>query len=113
VSISAGPDTIKKSNLLPQPGSEAESGYRPVIRISRNTDLNRIHDFMYDASIVIGMGNNSVISTSKIMKITAIRRIVMKTAVVRSFFFALNSHSNGDLFSRPSLIFFDIGWLGL
>jgi hypothetical protein len=45
-----------------------------MIRIIRNTDLIIIHDFIFDVIIVIGMGNNSAISTSKIMKITAIRK---------------------------------------
>jgi hypothetical protein len=45
-----------------------------MIRISRNTDLTVIHDLMLDVNMVIGMGNNSAISTSKIMKITAIKK---------------------------------------
>jgi hypothetical protein len=28
---------------------------RPMIKISRNTDLLRIHDFMFDVNMVIGM----------------------------------------------------------
>lgn len=47
---------------------------RPMIRMIRNTYLISIHDFMFDVSIVIGIGNNSAISSSKIMKITAIRK---------------------------------------
>jgi len=37
-------------------------------------DLIIIHDLMFDVSIVIGIGNRSAISTSKIIKITAIRK---------------------------------------
>ena len=48
--------------------------YRPMIRIIRNTDLISIHGFMFDISIVIGFGNNSAISSSKIMKVIAIRK---------------------------------------
>jgi hypothetical protein len=33
-----------------------------------------IHDLMFDVNIVIGIGNSRAISTSKIMKITAIRK---------------------------------------
>jgi hypothetical protein len=38
-----------------------------MIRINRNTDLIVIHDFILDSSMVMVMGNNSAISTSKIM----------------------------------------------
>jgi hypothetical protein len=37
-----------------------------MIRISRNTDLMIIHDLIFDVIIVIGIGNSSAISTSKI-----------------------------------------------
>ena len=33
-----------------------------------------IHDFMFEVVMVIGMGNNMVISTSNIMKIIAIKK---------------------------------------
>ena len=33
-----------------------------------------IHDLMFDVIMVIGIGSSSAISTSKIMKITAIRK---------------------------------------
>ena len=45
-----------------------------MIRISRNTDLIIIHDLMLDCNMVTGIGNSSAISTSKIMKITAIKK---------------------------------------
>jgi hypothetical protein len=45
-----------------------------MIRINRNIDLISIHDLMFDINIVIGIGNNSAVSTSEIMKITAIRK---------------------------------------
>jgi hypothetical protein len=32
------------------------------------------HDLMFDVNMVIGIGNNSAISTLKIIKITAIRK---------------------------------------
>jgi len=66
-----------------------------------------IHDLMLDVSIVMGMGSSSAISTSKIMKITAIRKNRDENGS-RAEFFGSNPHSNGDLFSRSSLIFFEI-----
>jgi hypothetical protein len=77
-----------------------------MIRISRNADLIVNHDFMLDVYIVIGMGNSSAISTSKIIKITAIRKNRDEKGS-RAEFFGSNPHSNGDLFSRSSFIFFD------
>jgi hypothetical protein len=75
------------------------------MRISRNTGLMIIHDFMFDVIIVIGIGNSSAISTSKIIKITAIKKNHDEIGR-RAKFFGSNLHSNGDLFSRSSLIFF-------
>jgi len=46
----------------------------PIFRISKNRDLMIIHDLILDVSIVMGMGSSSAIYTSKIMKITAIRK---------------------------------------
>ena len=48
--------------------------YSPMIRISRNTDVTSIHDLMFDVNVVIGIGNSSAISSSKIMKIIAVRK---------------------------------------
>ena len=45
-----------------------------MIRISRDSDLIIIHDLMFDINIVIGIGNSSAISTSKIVKIAAIKK---------------------------------------
>jgi hypothetical protein len=60
---------------------------------------------MFDVSMVIGIGNSSAISTSKIMKITAIKKNYNEKGS-RAEFFGSNPHSNGDLLSRFSLIFF-------
>ena len=58
-----------------------------MIRNSRNIDLMIIHDLIFDVSIVIGIGNSSAISTSKIMKITAIKKNRdEKGVVVRRYF---------------------------
>jgi hypothetical protein len=56
-----------------------------------------IHDLMFDVIIVIGMGNSSAISTSKIMKVTEIRKNLDEKGS-RAEFFGSNPHSNGDLF---------------
>jgi hypothetical protein len=42
--------------------------------ITRSTVLISIHDLTFDVNIVIGVGSSSVISTTKIMKITAIMK---------------------------------------
>jgi len=66
-----------------------------------------IHDLIFDVIIVIGIGSSSAISTSKIIKITAIRKNRDENGS-HAEFFGSNPHSNGDLFSRSSLIFFEI-----
>jgi len=65
------------------------------------------HDLIFDVIMVIGIGSSSAISTSKIIKITAIRKNRDENGS-RTEFFGSNPHSNGDLFSRSSLIFFEI-----
>jgi hypothetical protein len=62
---------------------------------------------MFDINIVIGIGNSSSISTSKIIKITAIKTNRDEKGS-RAEFFGSKPHSNRDLFSRSSLIFFEI-----
>jgi len=62
---------------------------------------------MFDVIMVIGIGNSSAISTSKIMKITAIKKNRDENGS-RAEFFGSNPHSNGDLFSRSSFIFLEI-----
>jgi hypothetical protein len=52
------------------------------------------------------MGSRRAISTSKIMKMTAIRKNRDENGS-RAEFFGSNPHSNGDLFSRSLFIFFD------
>jgi hypothetical protein len=72
----------------------------------RNIHLIIIHDQVFDDVIVIGIGSSSAISTSKIMKITAIRKNRDENGS-RAEFFGSKPHSNGDLFSRSLLTFFD------
>jgi hypothetical protein len=64
-----------------------------MIRISRNTDLIFIHDLIFYFNIVIGIGNSSAISTSKIMKIIAIKKNRYETGS-RGKFVGSNPHSN-------------------
>jgi hypothetical protein len=78
-----------------------------MIRISRNNDLKIIHDLMFDVNIVTVIGNSSAISTSKIMKIIVIKKNRDENGSRAEFFWS-NPHSNEDLFSRSSLIFFEI-----
>jgi hypothetical protein len=62
-----------------------------MIKISGNTVLIIIQDLMFDVSIVIGIGNSSAISISKIMKITAIRKNRDEKGS-RAEFFGSNPH---------------------
>lgn len=57
--------------------------------------------------IVIIRGNSRVISTSKIRKITAIRKNWRENGI-RADDFGSNPHSNGDLFSRSINVFFEM-----
>jgi hypothetical protein len=45
-----------------------------------------IYGLIFDVSMVTGTGSSREISTSKIIKITAIKKIVMRRAAVRRFF---------------------------
>lgn len=64
-----------------------------------------IHDFMFEVDMVTGIGSSRAISTSKIIKITAIRKNRDENGS-RAEFLGSNPHSKGDLFSRSSLFFF-------
>lgn len=57
--------------------------------------------------IVTIKGSRRVISTSKIRKITAIRKNCRENGI-RAEVFGSNPHSNGDLFSRSINVFFEI-----
>jgi hypothetical protein len=82
------------------------SWYNPIIRISRNIDLITVHVFIFDVVITIVIGRSRAISTSKIRKITAMRKNRSENGR-RADLFGSNPHSNGDLFSRSSMIFLD------
>lgn len=72
----------------------------------KNISLIIIHDNKFDLYIIIVIGNSSAISTSKIRKITAIKKNRNENGR-RADLFGSNPHSNGDLFSRSSIDFFD------
>jgi hypothetical protein len=55
---------------------------------------------------MIVMGRSSAISTSKIRKMTAMRKNRSEKGS-RADLLGSNPHSNGDLFSRSSIFFFD------
>ena len=44
----------------------------PMTEISKNTHLTDIHDFMFDVVVLIGTGNSTVSSVSKVVMIIAI-----------------------------------------
>lgn len=57
--------------------------------------------------MIIIIGSKIVISTSKIKKITAIKKKWRENGI-RGYDFGSNPHSNGDLFSRSLNDFFEI-----
>ena len=88
-----------------------------MIRISRNKDVNNIHDFMFDV-MVIGIGSSSSSSSSstvsplKIVKITVIKKNHGENGSCVELL-GSNLHSNGDHFSWSSLFFLQIKVLEL
>jgi hypothetical protein len=65
---------------------------------------------MFDDNMVIGIGNSSAISTSKIIKITAIKKNRDEKGS-RGGFFGSNPHSKGDLFLGLHLFSLKLVWL--
>lgn len=70
--------------------------------VAVNEKLNRLQDF-----VIKTMGNNKVSSTSKIMKITAIKKNCNENGM-RAEFLGSNPHSNGLFFSRSENVFIDL-----
>lgn len=64
------------------------------------------HVFKFDALNRIIVGNNRVISTSKIRKITVIRKNRSEKGI-REDDLGSKPHSNGVAFSRSTIIFFE------
>lgn len=82
------------------------SWYSPIRRINRKSSLIIVHEINSDVFIIIVIGSRITISTSKIRKITAIRKNRNENGI-RADLFGSNPHSKGDLFSRSSIDFFD------
>lgn len=61
---------------------------------------------MFEVLKIITIGKINAISTSKIKKITAIKKNRNEKGI-RADLFGSNPHSNGDLFSRSLINFFD------
>jgi hypothetical protein len=68
--------------------------------------LTRAQVQKFDVGRIIIMGNKRAISTSKIKKITAIKK-KRKENGKREDLLGSNPHSNGELFSRSIIVFFD------
>lgn len=64
------------------------------------------HDSILDILILSTIGRRMAISTSKIKKITAIKKNRRENGI-RDLLNGSNPHSNGDLFSRSIILFFD------
>jgi hypothetical protein len=62
---------------------------------------------MFEVVVTIVIGRSNAISTSKIKKITAMRKNRSENGR-RADLSGSNPHSNGDLFSRSSIFFFEI-----
>jgi hypothetical protein len=72
----------------------------------RNVDLIVAHDISLEFVITVTIGRSRAISTSKIRKITAIKKNRSENGG-RAGFLGSNPHSNGELFSRSSILFLD------
>lgn len=62
---------------------------------------------MFDSGIMGTKGRRRVISTSKIRKITAIRKNRRENGI-RADPLGSNPHSNGEFFSRSLIVFFEM-----
>lgn len=77
------------------------------MRIIRNAIRVYISLIVEEVFIIIGIGRSKVISTSKIKKITAIRKNRSEKGI-RAVSNGLNPHSNGEDFSRSLFVFIPI-----
>ena len=82
------------------------SWYSPTNKIIRKIKAVIAHDWILQKLIIEAIGSNKVISTSKIKKITAIKK-KRKEKGRRAVPFGSNPHSNGEFFSRSEIIFLD------
>lgn len=83
------------------------SWYNPINKIIIKNRLINEKLIMFEIFIIKIRGINKVISTSKIKKITAIKKNWSEKGN-RAEDFGSNPHSNGDLFSRSVKVFFEI-----
>ncbi|XP_049847680.1 uncharacterized protein LOC126302173 [Schistocerca gregaria] len=82
------------------------SWYSPPNRTRIKNIVDTVQIIMSEVLKIITIGRISAISTSKIKKITAIRKNRIENGI-RADLFGSNPHSNGDLFSRSLINFFD------
>ena len=82
------------------------SWYKPKRRINRKIIPVTIQDWILEISMIDARGSNSVISTSKIKKITAIKKNRNENGR-RAVPFGSKPHSKGEFFSRSEIVFFD------
>jgi hypothetical protein len=77
-----------------------------MIRISRKKNLTIIQVVKLEIGKIIIIGSKRAISTSKIKKITAIKK-KRREKGSREELLGSNPHSKGDLFSRSIIVFFE------
>lgn len=82
------------------------SWYSPPNRIRIKNIVDVVQIIIFDVLKIITIGRIKAISTSKIKKITAIRKNRRENGI-RADLLGSNPHSNGDLFSRSLINFFD------
>ena len=82
------------------------SWYKPRSKTNRNNNPVIIQDCILELSTIEASGNSRVISTSKIRKITAIKK-KRREKGNRAVPFGSKPHSNGEFFSRSEMVFFD------
>jgi hypothetical protein len=75
-------------------------------RMSKKKNLTNIHVVRLEMGRIIIIGKSRAISTSKIRKITAIKKNRREKGN-RDELLGSNPHSKGDLFSRSIIVFFD------
>ena len=82
------------------------SWYNPNNKIIRKIKAVIAHDWILQKWRIDAIGSKRVISTSKIKKITAIRKN-RKEKGSRAVPLGSNPHSNGEFFSRSEITFLD------
>lgn len=78
----------------------------PNIRIIKNVIDVNVHLKILDLKILVIRGTIKIISTSKMIKIIAIKKNCIENGI-RAELKKLNPHSNGTIFSRIFILFFE------